>query len=130
MVKDIFKPKTEEEIEEILKTLSPDKIIDYGASIENRDIIEYGIEKANTKIFLNSYIPSKFSSDYYYWELKDINDKWIYLKRISDDSEEKFSFISFSHNFKPVYKENRQYKELKDIVNNFNKILKILNKNN
>lgn len=69
---DLFKPKSDDEIEKLILNHSPEQLIRIGHNINNINLIKIGIEKCNTKIFIkNESDFSKGNIEYFKW-----NDLW------------------------------------------------------
>lgn len=119
MLDDVLKPKTDEEIEELMKSLTPEELLSLGFKMNDKNIILYGIEKANTKVWAYDYSEDflKAVNTRQYWEFLDVNEEYITVKRIADGEEQDWSFKFFANQFTPIYADNRVLKETKDTIN-------------
>jgi len=130
-ISDILKPKTDEEIENILEKLSREEIMQLGYKNSNRDICKYGIEKCGTKVFALDYNES--SIEFFdvvnlqrFFEITSFsdNDHLVNVKRISDYKEDDYAILFFASNFTPIYPDNKILNKTKQNLDNIFNALK------
>ena len=128
MIDDILKPKSDQEIEDLLADMDALELMRFGSKHNQIPIIQLGIERADTKVFARDFNAS--SANFFdslnlktYWELIDIDiDNYVKMRRIVDGEEDDFSMGFFAKRFIPIYEDD-------DILNFTRRSLdKILNK--
>ena len=118
----LFKAKTDKEIEEVIKAMSVDELLTHGAKTADKNIILYAIEKANTNVWAYDYNESSVDfmnavNTKHYWELLDIDEEqYVILRRIVDGTEEDVTLKFFANRYSPIYKDDRILKETKDTI--------------
>lgn len=127
---DLFKGKTDAEIEDLMNDLSGKELIKIGCSIKDKNIIKFGIEKANTRIWALDYIEGTI--DFFdnmvnlksIWELIRFDEeRYVELRNILTGKEDTYSLSFFGDRFEPIYKDNKHITIMTKTLNEINKIL-------
>jgi len=122
-VSDLFKAKSDEEIEEILKSSSTEELLSIGHKTNDKMILLYAIENANTKVWAYDYNESSIDfmnavNTKQYWEFIEIDEKrYVIIKRIADGTQEEYTLKFFADRFTPIYPDNRILKETRNTLN-------------
>ena len=138
-VNDLFKSKTDKEIEMILKTLSGEQLIKIGIDINDNEMIKAGIEKTGTKVWAFQYNAS--SADFfdnminlkYLYELIEIQKEkrenhvnefryYVILKNIMVENEYIYSIKYFVGEYKPIYKDNKHINIMSNVIDKTKKL--------
>ena len=120
---DLFKAKSDEEIEEILKSSSTEELLSIGHKTNDKMILLYAIENANTKVWAYDYNESSIDfmnavNTKQYWEFIEIDEKrYVIIKRIADGTQEEYTLKFFADRFTPIYPDNRILKETRNTLN-------------
>ena len=118
----LFRAKTDEEIAETLKGMSVEELLTYGVKLEDKNIILYAIERADTKVWAYDYSERRIDelnpvNTKQYWELTNIDERYISLRRIFDGKEEDWTLKFFANRFTPIYPDSEILRETKETIN-------------
>ena len=130
-ISDILKPKTDEEIENILEKLSGEEIMQLGYKNSSIYICKYGIEKCGTKVFALDYNESSYDflnavNLQKFFEITSFtdDDHHVCIKRLSDYTEHDYAILFFASRFTPIYPDNKILNQTKQNLDNIFNALK------
>jgi len=127
---DVFKPKSDEEIENIIDNMNTEQLFAYGLSLKNKELIKLGIERSDSNVYAYDYdLPHLNKSNplnlHHFWEVIGIDEnRYVLIRRITTGEEDSYSISFFAQRFTPIHKGDTKLQETKD---DLDKIMKTLN---
>jgi len=125
-IENILQPKTDAEIEHLLKILPAEQIIEMGANMKDVNLIKFGIEKTCTKIWAKDYNSS--SASFFdnminlktIYEISQISTEekrgLIIVKNLMRGNEDEYYLNFFVSIFSPIYKDNEHIKIMSGVI--------------